>query len=122
MRVAIIGASNDRQKYGNKALRSYASQGNEVFPVNPNEPEIEGLKAYSSISEVPGPIDRVLMYVPPRVGIGLLPAIKESNAAEVYLNPGSESDALLARAAELGLKTVQACAILVIGDTPSRWR
>ena len=121
MRVAIIGASTDRKKFGNKAVRSYVSKGHEVLPVNPSQPEIEGLQAFPSISDVPQPIDRVLMYVPPQVGITLLSAIKQSGAPEVFLNPGTQSDALLAKADELGLNTVEACAIIDIGDSPSRW-
>lgn len=121
MRVAIVGASTDRHKFGNKAVRSYASKGHEVVPINPNQPEIEGLPAFPSISVVPPPLDRVLMYVPPQVGITLLPAIKESGAREIFLNPGTESEALLAKAKELGLNTIQACAIIDIGDSPSRW-
>lgn len=121
MRVAIIGASNDRSKYGNKAVRSYIAQGHEVFPVHPKEAEVEGLRAYASIGDVPQPVDRVLLYVPPAVGVGLLEAIAAANPKEVYVNPGAESDELFAKAEELGLLTVFACAIVEIGDTPARY-
>src|SRR6185436_20502491 len=116
--VAVIGASNAPHKYGNKAVRAYARQGWTVYPVNPNEQTVEGLKVYPTIADVPGPVDRVSMYVPPSVGITLLEAIKAKGSAELFLNPGSESDELVARAEALGLETIQACSIVDIGERP----
>jgi uncharacterized protein len=116
--VAVIGASNAHHKYGNKAVRAYLRQGWTVYPVNPNETTVEGLKVYPTITDVPGPVDRVSMYVPPSVGITLLEAIKAKGSGELFLNPGSESDALVARAETLGLDPIQACSIVDIGERP----
>jgi predicted CoA-binding protein len=117
--VAVIGASNAHHKYGNKAVRAYLRQGWTVYPVNPNEKTVEGLQVYATLADVPGTVDRVAMYVPPSVGITLLEAIKaKAPKAEVFLNPGSESDELLDRAGALGLETIQACAIVDIGERP----
>ncbi len=55
--MAVIGASNDRRKYGNKALRAWRARGFTVVPVNPHEAEIEGERAYASVLDYPGPID-----------------------------------------------------------------
>lgn len=121
MRVAIIGASSNRDKFGNKAVRSYLSQGHEVVPINPNEPEVEGLKAYPRISEVPGHLDRALLYVPPAVGVKALDDIAAKGVGEVWVNPGADSPELFDRAKELGLNTVFACAIVDIGDSPARY-
>ena len=117
--VAVIGASGDRSKFGNISVRAHLQQGFTVYPVNPKLPEVEGLPAYASIEAVPGPLDRVTLYVPPSVGIGLLEAIAAKQPGEVWLNPGTESDALLARAAELGLNVIQACSIVALGVRPS---
>jgi uncharacterized protein len=122
MRVAIIGASSNRQKYGNKAVRSYVAQGYEVIPINPHEPEVEGLKAYARVTDVPGDVERALLYVPPRVGVRVLDDLAAKGVKEVYVNPGAESDELFRRAEQLGLNTIFACAIVDIGDTPSRYR
>ena len=116
--VAVIGASSAQQKFGNKAVRAYLRQGWTVYPVNPNETTVEGLKVFPTITDLPDPVDRVSMYVPPSVGITLLEAIKAKGTAELFLNPGSESDALLARAEALGLETIQACSIVDIGERP----
>lgn len=122
MKVAIIGASSNRSKYGNKAVRSYVNGGHEVFPVNPNEAEVEGLRTYPTVHEIPDNIDRVLLYVPPEVGITVLDHIAHKGAGEVMVNPGAGSPELLARGKELGLTMIQACAILAIGDSPARYR
>jgi uncharacterized protein len=117
--VAVIGASRDRRKYGNKSVRAHLRQGYEVFPVNPHAESVEGLAAYASLAEVPVErLDRVTVYVPPEVGIGLLEAIRDKHPAEVWLNPGSASGALLWRAEELGLPVIQACSIVDLGVSP----
>lgn len=116
--VAVIGASNDRTKYGNRAVRAYRRQGWTVYPVNLQEREIEGLPAYRRIEDLPGRVDRFSLYVPPDVGLTLLGAIAAHGPAEVWVNPGAESEALLAEAARLGLDPIQACSIVDIGERP----
>ena len=116
--IAIIGASADRRKYGNKAVRAYVQGGWTVYPVNPKEPDIEGLWCCASIRDVPEPIDRVAMYVPPNVGRTMLADIVAKHPAEFYLNPGTEDDALIAEAEALGLKPIQACSIVHLGLRP----
>jgi predicted CoA-binding protein len=120
-RVAVIGASTDRRKYGNKAVRAFASQGYDVVPVNPHEASVEGLTTYPSVLAVPGAIDMATMYVPPDVGMQDIEEIALNHIAEVWFNPGSESDALVARAQALGLNTIEACSIMGIGDSPGRY-
>lgn len=117
--IAIIGASNDRRKFGNKAVRAYHQQGWTVLPVNPSAVTIEGLKAYPSVRDVPRPVDRVSVYVPPQVGLMLLDDIAAVQPGEVFFNPGTESDELLTRAQQLGLNVVLACSIVAIGVSPA---
>jgi predicted CoA-binding protein len=117
--VAVIGASNDRRKFGNKAVRAFARQGYDVKPVNPNTATVEGITAYASITDIPGPIDLVTMYVPSEIGERLLPGIASKHPAEVWINPGAESDTLLAQAQALGLQPIVACSILGAGENPA---
>lgn len=119
--VAVIGASNRRTKFGNKAVRAFHAEGYEVIPINPREAEIEGLKAYASVLDVPGPIDMATLYVPPRVGTQLLAELEQKQIGEIWLNPGAESDALLEEARQRGLNVIQACSIVGVGRRPSEF-
>ena len=116
--VAIIGASTDRAKFGNKAVRAFVQRGYHVFPVNPKEPQVEGLPAFKSIVEVPGRPNLVSVYLPPPVLLKVLPDIAARGCDELWLNPGTESDEVLAEAERLGLKVVQACSIVGLGMSP----
>ncbi len=118
--VAIIGASNDRRKYGNKAVRAYQKQGYTVYPVNPNESEVEGLPTFKSIKDVPVRPERTSVYVPPQILLKLLPDIAARGCDELWLNPGTESPQVLAEAERLNLNVVQACSILDVGVSPAR--
>src|SRR5438270_12180680 len=110
--VAIIGASNNPSKYGNKAVRAFAKEGYTIYPVNPNESEIQGLQSFKSIADVPVRPHMISIYVPPAVLLKLLPDIAAKGCDELWLNPGSESEAVLAEAERLGLNVIQACSVM----------
>jgi predicted CoA-binding protein len=116
--VAVIGASNNRRKFGNRALRAYQDQGYTVVPINPHEQEVEGLKSYASVLDVPGPIDMASFYVPPEIGEEIIGEMARKQIAEVWLNPGAESDELIARARALSIKPIVACSIVALGRNP----
>ena len=116
--VAIIGASNDRAKFGNKAVRAFAQRGYAVYPVNPREKEVEGRTAYPSIKEVPVRPEKVSSYVPAPVLLKLLPDIAEKGCDELWLNPGAESRQLTTEARRLGLNVIEGCSIVAIGMLP----
>ena len=117
--VAVIGASTDRSKFGNKAVRAYAQQGFTVWPVNPKEPVVESLPAFASIADVPARPDLVSVYLPPPVTLKVLPAIAAKGCDELWLNPGTESPEVLAEAERLGLNVIQACSIVSVGMSPA---
>ncbi len=116
--IVIVGASSDRRKYGNKATRAFAQGGWTVYPVNPRAEVIEGLSAYKRIADVPTPVDRVSLYVPPEAALGLVDEIAGLAPTEVFLNPGSESAALIEALQVRGLEVVQACSIVNLGLRP----
>ena len=119
--VAVIGASADRAKYGNKAVRAFVQRGYRVFPVNPKLNEVEGLPAYPSISAVPVRPEQISVYLPPAVVLKVLPEIAAKGCDELWLNPGTESAEVLAEAERLGLNVVQACSIVGVGLTPAQF-
>jgi predicted CoA-binding protein len=116
--VAIIGASSDPRKFGNRALRAFRRQGYTVIPINPNETQVEGLKAYRSVLDVPGPIEMATFYVPPDIGQKIIAEVALKRIPEVWLNPGAESDDLIRLARALKLEPILACSILGIGENP----
>lgn len=119
--VVVLGASKDRNKYGNKAVRAYLQRGWTVYPVNPSIDEIEGIKAYRSLSEITGPIDRVTVYLPPAVVSSLLEDLAKLHPTEVFFNPGSDSPEVIERATALGLNAISACSIVDIGMSPAQF-
>ncbi len=119
--VAVIGASSDRQKYGNKALRALRDQGYTVIPINPKEPEVEGEKSYASVVDVPVPIDMATFYVAPAAGLKVLEDVVKKGIPEVWFNPGADGPQVVERARALGLKTVVACTIRSVGAQPSAY-
>jgi|SRR3954471_16196206 predicted CoA-binding protein len=117
--AAVIGASNDRRKYGNKAFRALRERGFTVWPVNPTESEVEGAPAFKSIRDVPERPEMVTLYVRPEVVMKILPDIAAKGCDELWLNPGTDSDEVLRKAEELKLNVIQACTIIGVGMSPA---
>ncbi len=103
---AVVGASRDRSKYGNQVLRAYQRHGLKVFPVNPNETEVEGLKCYPDLASLPEPVHGVSIVTPPTVTEQIVEQAAAAGIRHVWMQPGAESDAALRRAEELGLETI----------------
>jgi uncharacterized protein len=116
--VAVIGASSNPRKFGNRAVRAFRRQGYTVVPINPNEREVEGLKTYASVLDVPDQIDMATFYVPPDVGEKVMREVAQRRIPEVWLNPGAESDELIRLAKSLDVEPIVACSIIGIGENP----
>ena len=119
--VAVVGASSSRAKFGNKALRAFLAEGYRVLPINPNEPEVEGLKTYASVLDVPGPIDMATVYVQPDVTLRLLDEFAQKGIPEVWVNPGAEDDEVMVEARRRKMNVIFACSILGIGRSPGEF-
>jgi predicted CoA-binding protein len=116
--VAVVGASSNRNKFGNKALRAFQAEGYTVIPINPHESEVEGIKTYASVLDVPVKIEMATVYVPSNIGQGLLREFEEKQIPEIWVNPGAESDALIAEARQRKLNVIYGCSIVAIGRSP----
>jgi uncharacterized protein len=120
--VAVIGASKDKTKFSNKAVRAFKSLGYNVFPVNINEKEIEGLTCYKTILEIGARIDFVSLYLPPTITMvhNIPYQIKTKGVKAIILNPGSESEELMDKLKELRLQYHAVCSILKLGKDPNK--
>ena len=119
--IAVIGASNDRSKFGNKALRAFRRQGYTVVPVNPHETSVEGERAYRSVLDYDGTIDEASLYVQPEVGVAILDEIARKGIPAVWLNPGADDPRVVAKAKAVGVRPIVACSILGIGESPGNF-
>jgi predicted CoA-binding protein len=119
--VAVVGASSDRKKFGNKALRAFVAEGYTVFAINPNEEAVEGLRTYASVLDVPVSIDMATVYVQPEVAESLLAEFEQKQIPEIWINPGAESDRLMTDAARRKLNMIYACSIVGIGRNPGQF-
>jgi predicted CoA-binding protein len=114
---AVVGASRDRSKYGNKVLRVYQQRGRKVYPVNPNEVEVEGLQCYPNLASLPEPVHGVSIVTPPAVTEQIVEQAAAAHIKHVWIQPGAESDEALRRAEELGLEAIGAgpCVLVTLG-------
>ena len=119
--VAIIGASPDRYKFGNKALRAFREAGFRAIPITPHHTIVEGETAYASVLDYPGEIDMATVYVPPDIGEQVVETLAQKGIGEVWFNPGADAPGVLNKARALGIRPIQACSIIGIGMSPSRF-
>lgn len=101
---AVVGASTDRSKYGNKVLRCYQQAGKSpVYPVHPKEREIEGLAAYPSLSAIPERPRAVSIITPPKITEAVVEECATLGIRHLWMQPGAESPRAIERCRELGL-------------------
>ena len=108
-------------KYGNKSVRAHLRAGYRVFPINPSAQEVEGLTGYAKLADVPEPVERISVYLPPPVTRRLLPEIAAAGAREVWFNPGAADRETLEQARALGIAVVDGCSIVDLGLSPGQF-
>ena len=114
---AVVGASTDRGKYGNKVLRAYLQNDKKVYPINPKAQEVEGRKAYPDLSSLPETPRGVSIITPPKITEEVVLQAAEAGAEFVWMQPGAQSDEAVRRAKEKGLKVIAdgSCALVAMG-------
>lgn len=119
--IAVVGASKNRQKFGNKCVRAYTRAGWDVFPINPHEDEIEGLAVFRSLQEVPVSLDRISLYLTPARTQELLAELAGMSDVQIWFNPGSADRKVLDEATRAGLDVRDGCSIVDIGMSPAEF-
>jgi len=110
---AVIGATNNPEKYGNQIFKNLKSRGYEVYPVNPRLKDLEGVKCYASLNDVPIKVDVVDFVVPPEVTEMILKDCKRLGLNRIWLQPGSESEAAIAYCHDNNLKVVHDICVML---------
>jgi predicted CoA-binding protein len=114
---AVVGASTDRSKYGNKVLRCYLQHGKPVYPINPKAPEVEGQKAYASLAALPVKVKAISVITPPAATEQVVREAAAAGVEHIWMQPGAESDAAIRTAEALGLSVIAGgpCLLVVLG-------
>lgn len=112
-RFAVIGATDNPQKCSNQIYITLIKHGYEVYPVNPNLKDLEGVKCYASLAEIPVKVDVVDFIVPPKVTEEVLKQCKELGMNRIWLQPGSESETALAFCRENNLKVIHGICVML---------
>jgi predicted CoA-binding protein len=118
---AVVGASNDRRKYGNRVLRAYLRHGRTAIPVNPHENSVEGLDAFPDLSTAvanhPG-LDRASIITRPDVTERIVEdAIATGRIRLLWMQPGAESGLAIQRARDEGITVIAGgpCVLVELG-------
>jgi predicted CoA-binding protein len=112
-RFAVVGATNNPQKYGNQIVKNLKSRGYEVYPVNPKLKDLEGLACYASLADIPVKVDVVDFVVPPEATQKVLKQCKELGLSRIWLQPGSENEAAISYCRENNLKVVHSVCVMM---------
>ena len=113
MNIAVVGASNNPEKYGNRIVRHLVSEGHTVFPVNPKEKTILGLPCYHKIADIESTIDVVDIVVPPEITMKVLRHARTLDKVNIWIQPGAESRDVISylerHSKEFGIITYNQC-------------
>lgn len=114
---AVVGASTNREKYGNKVFRAYAQSGREAWPVNPRAEEIEGSRSYPDLDSLPAVPRGVSIITPPKITEEVVAEAARIGVKFVWMQPGAESDRALEIAREKGIEAIGdgSCLLVAVG-------
>ena len=114
---AVVGASTDRSKYGNKVLRCYQQHGHEVYPINARATEVEGLKAYASLGALPVKVTAISVITPPAITEQVVREAAAAGVTHIWMQPGAESEEAVRLADASGMTVIAngPCVLVVMG-------
>jgi len=115
-RIAVVGASNNPDKYGNIIVLNLQGKGYTVLPVNPKESTIAGLKVAADLASLEQPVHILNLVTPPAVTLKVLAKAAELGYPNVWLQDGSYDDAVLDYVATAPFKTVYDACIMVVSN------
>lgn len=114
---AVVGASTNRDKYGNKVLRCYLQHGKEVYPINPRADQIEGVRCFPALDKTPKLPGAISVITPPKITEQVVEEAAKLGIDWIWMQPGAESPEAIAKAEGLGLRVIAGgpCVLVVLG-------
>jgi predicted CoA-binding protein len=118
---AVVGASTDRRKYGNKVLRCYLQNDRSVVPVNPHSTSVEGLPAVAALSDMDRVPDGISVITQPDVTESIVDEAIALGIRHIWMQPGAESGAAIQAAEDAGINVIHSgpCLLVVLGYSES---
>lgn len=108
---AVVGATNNKDKFGCKIYKRLVKAGYEVYPINPGIAEIDGAKCYATLADLPVIPDVVNIVVPSKIAVGTVKEAAEKGVKIVWLQPGSDKPEVVQAAKEAGLEVIEDCVL-----------
>lgn len=103
---AVVGASNDRAKYGNKVLRCYVQHHKKVYPVNPNEDQVEGINSVRDIADLPDEVKSLSIITPPKITEKIVDAAITKKIQHIWMQPGAENENAIQQCKKNGINVI----------------
>ncbi len=112
----VVGASKNRDKYGNKVLRCYLMNDRTAIPVNQHEKEIEGIPCVASVTDLPDDVKSISIITPPAVTEQVVDAAIARGIENIWIQPGAESIRAVeaCRAKEINVIADGSCLLVVL--------
>jgi len=113
----VVGASADRQKFGNMVLRCYLQNGYQAIPVNPKEKEIEGIPCVATVLDLPDEVNSISIITPPSVTEKVVELAIQKGIKNIWMQPGAESSAAVSKCRKHNINVIAdgSCLLVVLG-------
>jgi predicted CoA-binding protein len=113
----VVGASANRDKFGNKVLRVYLQHGKKVIPINPREKEIEGIPCVAGIQDLPSEVKSISVITPPAVTEQVVDMAIAKGVENIWMQPGAESSVAVDKCRKNNINVIAdgSCILVVLG-------
>jgi predicted CoA-binding protein len=114
---AVVGASADRHKFGNKVLRCYLQNDQPAVAVNPRGEQVEGSACYASLRDVPDDVHAASIVAPPAAAAGIVADAQARGIRHLWFQPGAEDPAVVEAARQQGMHVIAGgpCLLVALG-------
>lgn len=115
--IGVVGASSNRDKFGNKVLRCYLENKRRVVPVHPQQKEIEGLRCVASVAALPDEVDSISVVTPPQITEQVVEMAAARGIRNIWMQPGAQSAAAIRFCQEQGINLIAdgTCVLVELG-------